>query len=82
LQIHDARHPGTEGTYTFEGDLADIYLACADRPIGAAAVRDRLGGRLPVDMIEEAFGAFGDRGLMFVDGRLAVALALPAGPAR
>lgn len=28
LQIYDARHPGRGGTYTFEGTLAEIYLAC------------------------------------------------------
>jgi ribosomal peptide maturation radical SAM protein 1 len=82
LQIYDGRHEGTEGTYTFEGDLAEIYLACVDRPTGAAAVRDRLGGRLPLAAIEEAFAEFGARGLMFLDGSHALALAVPAGATR
>jgi ribosomal peptide maturation radical SAM protein 1 len=82
LQIYDGRHPGAEGTYTFEGDLAEIYLACVDRPIGAAAVRERLSRRLPLDAVQEAFAGFAERGLMFLDGSSALALALPAGPIR
>lgn len=82
LQIYDARHPGAEGTYTFEGDLAEIYLTCVDRPIGAGAVQERLGGRLPLAAVQEAFAGFAERGLMFLDGSAAVALALPAGATR
>ncbi|GAA0587245.1 RiPP maturation radical SAM C-methyltransferase [Paractinoplanes ferrugineus] len=82
LQIYDGRHPGAEGTYTFEGDLAEIYLACVDRPISASAVRERLSRRLPLDAVEEAFAGFAERGLMFLDGSAALALALPAGATR
>jgi ribosomal peptide maturation radical SAM protein 1 len=82
LQIYDGRHPGAEGTYTFEGDLAAVYLACVDRPIGAAAVCERLGGRLPLAAVQEAFTGFAERGLMFLDGSAALALALPAGASR
>jgi hypothetical protein len=82
VQIYDARHPGAEGTYTFEGDLAEIYLTCVDRPIGAGAVQGRLGGRLPLAAVQEAFAGFAERGLMFLDGSAAVALALPAGATR
>ncbi|MFI7602281.1 RiPP maturation radical SAM C-methyltransferase [Actinoplanes sp. NPDC049681] len=82
LQIYDGRQPGAEGTYTFEGDLAEIYLACVDRPIGAAAVRERLGGRLPLEAVRAAFAGFAERGLMFLDGSAALALALPAGATR
>jgi ribosomal peptide maturation radical SAM protein 1 len=82
LQIYDARRPGAEGTYTFEGDLAEIYLACSDRPITASAVRERVGRQLAVEAVQEAFDEFGERGLMFLDGTLALALALPAGATR
>jgi ribosomal peptide maturation radical SAM protein 1 len=82
LQIYDGRHFGAEGTYTFEGDLAEIYLTCADRPIGAGAVRERLDRRLSLEAIQMAFAEFAERGLMFVDGSTAVALALPAGATR
>jgi ribosomal peptide maturation radical SAM protein 1 len=82
LQIYDGRHEGSEGTYTFEGELAEIYLACVDRPTGASAVRERLAHPLPVEAIQEVFDEFRARGLMFVDGSLALALALPAGPTR
>jgi ribosomal peptide maturation radical SAM protein 1 len=78
LQIYDGRHPGKEGTYTFEGVLADVYLACSDRPTTASAVRDRLGQKLPVAAVQEAIEEFAQRGLMFLDESLAVALAIPA----
>jgi ribosomal peptide maturation radical SAM protein 1 len=82
LQIYDGRQPGREGTYTFEGPLADIYLACGDRPSTAPAVRDRLGLDLPVEAVQEVFAEYRRRGLMFLDGSLALALALPAVPGR
>jgi ribosomal peptide maturation radical SAM protein 1 len=78
LQIYDGRYPQRRGTYTFEGTLAEIYLACSDRPTTAAAVRTRLGLTLPVGAVEEAFDEFQRRGLMFLDESLAVALAVPA----
>ena len=78
LQIYDGRYPGKEGTYTFEGPLADIYLACSDRPTTASAVRDKLGQKLPVETVREAIEEFAQRGLMFLDESLAVALAIPA----
>jgi ribosomal peptide maturation radical SAM protein 1 len=84
LQIHDARHPGRGGTHTFEGDLAEIYLACTERPVTVAGVLDRLppgraaGSAGSVEFVEEAVAEFARRGLMFRDGTLAVALALPA----
>ncbi|MFF5294334.1 RiPP maturation radical SAM C-methyltransferase [Paractinoplanes globisporus] len=82
LQIHDSRGPGPTGTYTFTGPLAEIYRACGDRPRTAAGVRDELRLDLAVEEIDEIFTEFGRRGLMFLDGTLAVALALPAVPAR
>ena len=82
LQIYDGRHEGREGTYTFQDTLADIYLACADRPAGAPAVRRRLDLDMPVEGVREVFGEFQRRGLMFLDGPLALALALPAVPGR
>jgi ribosomal peptide maturation radical SAM protein 1 len=82
VQIHDGRQPGHEGSYTFEGTVADLYLACADRPTTARAARDKLGLRLPVEEIEEVFREFQRRGLMFLDGSLALALALPVAQQR
>ncbi len=82
LQIYDGRHSGRGGTYTFRGMLAAIYLACSDRPTTAAAVRNKLGLKLPVGAVDEIFAEFQRRGLMFLDGSLAVALALPAVPGR
>lgn len=82
LQIKDDRDPDRRGTYTFEAELADIYLACADRPTTAPAIRSRLGLSWPPATVEEALAEFARRGLMFLDGNLAVALALPAVPGR
>jgi ribosomal peptide maturation radical SAM protein 1 len=77
LQIYDGRDAERVGTYTFHDTLARIYLACAGRPRTAAAVRRELGVDLPEGEIENAFREFGERGLMFLDGDLALALALP-----
>jgi ribosomal peptide maturation radical SAM protein 1 len=82
LQIYDGRQPGQEGTYTFDGAIARIYLACSDRPMTAAAVRRSLGLAQPPEFVQEVFGEFSRRGLMFLDESLALALALPAAPGR
>lgn len=82
VQIRDQRHQGQDGTYTFEDTLAELYMACTNRPTTAAAVRRKLDLRLPEDAIQEIFGEFEQRGLMFIDGELALALALPAVKAR
>lgn len=82
LRIIDGRHHGSEGAYTFRGTLADIYLACVDRPTTAEAVRRRLGLTNPAAEIAEVFTEFRDRGLMFLDGTFALSLALPATPGR
>lgn len=78
VQIRDQRWPEHMGTYTFEDTLADLYLACVTRPTTAAAVRRQLSLSLSAEAIQEVFVEFRDRGLMFLDGRFAVALALPA----
>lgn len=78
VQIYDERKPGQGGTYTFEDTLADLYLSCSNRPTTAAAVRRKLGLGLPVEAVHEVFEEFQKRGLMFLDGQFALALALPA----
>jgi ribosomal peptide maturation radical SAM protein 1 len=78
LQIYDGRHKGSEGTYTFEDVLADIYVACGERPVSASTVREKLGLDLPVEAVQEVFVEFQRRGLMFLDESLALSLALPA----
>jgi ribosomal peptide maturation radical SAM protein 1 len=80
VHIHDGRHPGREGTYMFRGPLAQIYRACSDRPVSAAAVRRRLD--LPPGYAEDAFREFANRGLLFLDGEQGLALAVPAVPGR
>ncbi|MFL6140555.1 MAG: RiPP maturation radical SAM C-methyltransferase [Labedaea sp.] len=80
LQIYDGRHPDRQGTYTFRDTVAAIYLACVDRPRTAMGVHRDLG--VPLATVVGAFRRFGERGLMFLDEDLAVALALPATPGR
>jgi ribosomal peptide maturation radical SAM protein 1 len=76
LQIYDGRHPDRQGTYTFRDTVAAIYAACVDRPRTAMGVHRELG--VPAPTVVAAFRRFGERGLMFLDEDLAVALALPA----
>lgn len=82
LQIYDGRDAERRGTYTFRDTLARIYLACVDRPRTAAAIHRELALDVPVPAVERALRRFGERGLMFLDGSLALALALPATPGR
>jgi len=78
VQICDSRRQGRDGTYTFENTLADLYLACVDAPTTAAAVQRKLSLSLPAEAVQEIFEDFRQRGLMFLDGKFALALALPA----
>ena len=78
IQIYDERQRGQEGSYLLEDTLADLYLACINRPTTAAAVRRSLGLRMPEEGIQEVFEEFGRLGLMFLDGQFVLALAVPA----
>ena len=78
VQIYDERQPGQGGTYTLEDTLADLYLACADRPTTAAAVRRSLNLHLPAEGTQEIFEEFQRLGLMFLDEQFVLALAVPA----
>jgi hypothetical protein len=75
VQIYDGRYVGREGTYVFRDTLADIYLSCTEQPITTCRSRPTPPG-VPDDVIEHIFREFRRRGLMFLDG----ALALPATP--
>jgi ribosomal peptide maturation radical SAM protein 1 len=78
VQIYDERERGQEGSYTLEDTLADLYLACINRPTTAAAVRRSLDLHLPVEGIQEVFEEFQRLGLMFLDDQFVLALAVPA----
>jgi ribosomal peptide maturation radical SAM protein 1 len=77
VQIDDQRRRGQGGTYSFEDTLADLFLACTHRPTTATAVRRKLDLPLPAEGIQEIFQEFQQRGLVFLDGQFALALALP-----
>jgi ribosomal peptide maturation radical SAM protein 1 len=78
VQINDERQRGQEGSYTLEDTLADLYLACINRPTTAAAVRRSLDLRLPTEGVQEVFEEFQRQGLMFLDEQFVLALAVPA----
>lgn len=78
LQIYDGRHAGHDGTYSFDGVLAEIYLACTERPASAPAIRRRLGSPVSVATVRSICAEFQRRGLMFLDGDRWLALAIPA----
>ncbi|MGV9455304.1 RiPP maturation radical SAM C-methyltransferase [Streptomyces sp. NPDC003635] len=78
VQIHDSRRPGAEGTYLLEGPAADLYLACCERPVTAAGVRARLELGAPADDVQRVLNEFTEAGLVFRDGLLHLALAVPA----
>ena len=63
---------------------ASLIMAChvVSERLRCTPVRGKLDLRLPVTAVEDAFRQFRDRGLMFLDGTLAMALALPATPGR
>ncbi|GAA4951252.1 RiPP maturation radical SAM C-methyltransferase [Actinoplanes utahensis] len=81
LRIDDDRHPDSAGAYTFSGPIAEVYLACVDRPAGLPAIYRRLRPK-PPGYVDEVLAEFTARGLIFRDGPLAVALAVPAVPGR
>jgi hypothetical protein len=78
LQVYDGRQDGHEGTYTFDGQFAEIYLACSERPVSIRALRERIGADTPQAELREILDEFQQRGLMFLDGDLALSLAIPA----
>jgi ribosomal peptide maturation radical SAM protein 1 len=82
VQIYDSRQPGQGGTYMYQGVLADLYVACSQRPVTVPALRERLSPRLSERAIEEVLADWQTRGLVVRDGHAALALALPAGAPR
>jgi len=82
VQVYDTRWPQQEGTYTYEGVLADLYVACTERPVTARKLCERLEGQLSEAAIEEVLADWQASGLVFRDGPTVLALALPAGPSR
>jgi len=81
VQIYDERQRGQGGSYTLQDTLADLYLACVNRPTTAAAVRRTLDLHLSAEDIQEVFEEFQRLGLMFLDGQFVLALACLPSPA-
>jgi ribosomal peptide maturation radical SAM protein 1 len=78
VHIHDQRWDREVGTYRFPEPLASIYRACSDRPRSADSLRESLDLGLSVAEVQEVLDEFAARSLMFLDGRRALSLALPA----
>ena len=78
LQISDSRSPADQCSYTFTGAIADIYRAASDRPRTAASLQIAAAPQMGIGQVQEVIAEFVQRGLMFQDGALALALALPA----
>lgn len=77
IQIDDLRSTGSPHSYTFEGPLAALYLACFEQPRTAAMVAAAAGVSHTAAQVESALDEFVARRLMIRDGNLFLALALP-----
>ncbi|MAE94382.1 MAG: B12-binding domain-containing radical SAM protein [Deltaproteobacteria bacterium] len=82
VQIEDERQPDPPRTYRLEGPLAELYLACSERPRRVPALARKLELADPEQEIEGALDLFCEEGLMMRDGDLFLSLALPATPNR
>ena len=79
LQIYDGRRTGARGHLHLRRRTSRTSIspaATARSPHGG--IRDKLGLDMPAEAVQEIFAEFQHRGLMFLDGPLALALALPA----
>lgn len=82
LHIEDQRRAEDAGSYTFEDDLATLYVACSDAPRTPSSLCATLGGRHDAAGIAGALDEYCARGLMMHDQGSYLSLALPANPAR
>lgn len=85
VEVEDARETGKPVTYHFEGPLAELYMACSERPRRAQTLASELALTDPAPSEEEVAGAldlFCAKGLMMRDDDLFLSLALPATPGR
>ncbi len=76
LRLNDQRGIGHDGVYELDGELAQVYMAFFDKPVGMPATAASLGMDLP--RLENAVDAFVEQGLMMREGSSALALALPS----
>lgn len=77
IEIEDARDPATPGTYTFDGMLADLYLACSDAPRSAEAVLPLVDPGGAVAEVRSCLDEFCALRLMAEDGGEYLSLAVP-----
>ncbi|MGW1993748.1 RiPP maturation radical SAM C-methyltransferase [Embleya sp. NPDC001921] len=77
VHVVDTRDPKDESTYTLEGPLASLHMACNERPRGLKAAARAAG--LGPDQAESVLNRLCGLGLMMRDGDRYLALAIPAG---
>jgi ribosomal peptide maturation radical SAM protein 1 len=76
LLITDRRHRAEPADIALEGPEAAVHRACMDAPRTVGQMAEALG--IAEALVEEIAADLADRGLLFPDRRLYVALALPA----
>ncbi len=77
IEIEDARDPGRPGTYTFNGRLADAYLACSAAPRSPAALLPIVDPGGDVGELRACLDELCALRLMVEDGGDYLALAVP-----
>jgi ribosomal peptide maturation radical SAM protein 1 len=75
VRITDRRRPDRAGCYELEGELAQLFQACLDRPRSVASVARDTG--IAAERVQDALQAFVERDLMMLEGNLALALPVP-----
>jgi ribosomal peptide maturation radical SAM protein 1 len=78
LQIDDNRDGEREGIHTFRSPLAEMYIACSDRPRTPRRVKQELQLNHAESEISAALDEFTNRGLMMDESNRYLALAVPA----
>ncbi len=78
LQIDDRRDPDHSGIYTFEDEIAALYMGLTERPRCLADLRATSG--LAAERLDDALDQFCRCGLAMRDGDQWLALALPHRP--
>jgi ribosomal peptide maturation radical SAM protein 1 len=77
LHLEDARKPDAPLLYAFEGPVADIYRAIAERPTSAAMISPQTSDGASAAEVTEVLDLFVSKGLAMRDQGQYLALALP-----
>jgi hypothetical protein len=78
IQIEHRRRPDAPGTFTFEGPMADLYLATMDKALRPSEILAQLGWPTDEAHVTGLLQELCDAGLTFQDRNLYLSLAIPA----